>query len=263
MKLDDDCRHLMALLAHEMRSPGAVVAGYLRMLKTSGAELPAREQKMIEEANRSCGRLMHIVQELGELGELASQELSRAPVAIFSLCDDVVQSASHEGADVSFVCDDADREAMIDGHEARLKQAVSSLIASLVRERGSASIRVTHGDAGGAHRVRRSWRGRVRSRSAQASAGAVRSLARRHGLVAADRALHRAGTPRRAVGATGIASDMCGVAASHMRHRRRRNGGRVSGLFARRAPRSVHATPEVGEFCFSASSPESRTGRMC
>jgi hypothetical protein len=140
MKLDNDCRHLMALLAHEMRSPGAVVAGYLRMLKTSGAELPAREQKMIEEANRSCGRLMHIVQELSELGELASQELSRAPVAIFSLCDDVVQSASHEGADVSFVCDDADREAMIDGHEARLKQAVSSLIASLVRERGSAPI---------------------------------------------------------------------------------------------------------------------------
>jgi len=140
MKLDDDCRRLMALLAHEMRSPGAVVAGYLRMLKTSGVDLPAREQKMIEEANRSCGRLMHIVQELSDLGELETQELSRAPLAIFTLCDDVVQTVSHEGADVSFVCDDADREAVIEGHEARLKQAVSSLIASLVRERGSAPI---------------------------------------------------------------------------------------------------------------------------
>jgi hypothetical protein len=140
MKLDDDCRHLMALLAHEMRSPGAVVAGYLRMLKTSGAELAPREQKMIEEANRSCGRLMHIVQELSELGELESQELSCAPLAIFPLCDDVVQLAAREGADVTFVCDDEDREVMIDGHEARLKQAVSSLIASLVRERGSAPI---------------------------------------------------------------------------------------------------------------------------
>ena len=70
MKLDEDCRRLMALLAHEMRSPGAVVAGYLRMLKTAGSDLPPREQKMIEEANRSCGRLMHIVQELSELGEL-------------------------------------------------------------------------------------------------------------------------------------------------------------------------------------------------
>jgi signal transduction histidine kinase len=139
MKLDDDCRRLMALLAHEMRSPGAVVGGYLRMLK-SGTELPPREQKMIEEANRSCGRLMHILQELSDLGELESQELNYAPLPIFTLCDDVVQAVSHEGADVSFVCDDSDRDAMIDGHEARLKQAVSSLIASLVRERGSSPI---------------------------------------------------------------------------------------------------------------------------
>jgi signal transduction histidine kinase len=140
MNLDDDCRRLMALLAHEMRSPGAVVAGYLRMLKTSGSELPPREQKMIDEANRSCGRLMHIVQELSDLGELDSQELTCAPLAIFPLCDDIVQSVSHEGADVTFVCDNEDRDVLIDGHETRLKQAVSSLIASLVRERGSSPI---------------------------------------------------------------------------------------------------------------------------
>ena len=140
MNLDEDCRRLMALLAHEMRSPGAVVAGYLRMLKASATELPSREQKMIEEANRSCGRLMHIVQELSDLGELENQELKRAPLSIFSLCDEVVQSAAYEGTDVTFLCDDADREVTIDGHEARLKQAVSSIIASLVRERGAAPI---------------------------------------------------------------------------------------------------------------------------
>ncbi len=139
MNLDEDCRRLMALLAHEVRSPGAVVAGYLRMLKTS-AEFPAREQKMIEEANRSCARLMHIVHELSDLGELENQELNRGPLSIFSLCDEVVQSAADDGADVTFVCDDVDRQAGIDGHEARLKQAVSSLIASLVRERGTAPV---------------------------------------------------------------------------------------------------------------------------
>jgi len=141
MNLDEDCRRLMALLAHEMRSPGAVVAGYLRMLKTSAPELPPREQKMIEEANRSCGRLMHIVQELSDLGELESQGLKRAPLPIFTLCDDVVvQWASDEGADVTFVCDESDRETIVDGHEARLRQAMSSLIASLVREHGSAPV---------------------------------------------------------------------------------------------------------------------------
>ena len=95
---------------------------------------------MIEEANRSCGRLMHIVQELSDLGELENQELKRGPLPIFTLCDEVVTSASDDGAEVTFSCDEADREVQIDGHEARLKQAVSSLIASIVRERGAAAV---------------------------------------------------------------------------------------------------------------------------
>ena len=73
MSIDEDCRRLLSLLAHEMRSPGAVVAGYLRMLKgPSTSDMPGREQKMIEEANRSCARLLHIVQELSDFGELSS-----------------------------------------------------------------------------------------------------------------------------------------------------------------------------------------------
>jgi signal transduction histidine kinase len=142
MSIDDDCRRLLSLLAHEMRSPGAVVAGYLRMLKgPSTSEMPTREQKMIEEANRSCARLMHIVQELSDFVELSSNvELQRAPLPIFTLCDEVVQGAAEEGSDVSFVVDDDDREAMIEGHELRLKQAVTALVASLVRDRGNAPV---------------------------------------------------------------------------------------------------------------------------
>src|SRR5512140_603659 len=109
MNLDEDCRRLLALLTHEMRSPGAVVAGYLRMLKgPSTSEMPSREQKMIEEANRSCARLMHIVQELSDFRELVgnASELSRAKIPIFSLCEEVIQNAAEEGSDVSFVVDD-------------------------------------------------------------------------------------------------------------------------------------------------------------
>src|SRR4051812_14982490 len=109
MSIDDDCHRLMALLAHELRSPGAVVAGYLRMLKgPSASELPGREQKMIEEANRSCGRLLHIVQELSDLGELsgASPDMKLVPVPVFAICDDVVQDACNEGPDVTFICDE-------------------------------------------------------------------------------------------------------------------------------------------------------------
>ncbi len=143
MSIDDDCRRLLSLLAHEMRSPGAVVAGYLRMLKgPSTSDMPGREQKMIEEANRSCARLLHIVQELSDFGELSANgdEMKRAPLPVFPLCEEVVQSASDEGSDVSFVIDDSDRETIVEVNEPRLKQAVAALVAAIVRERGSAPV---------------------------------------------------------------------------------------------------------------------------
>jgi signal transduction histidine kinase len=143
MSIDDDCHRLMALLAHELRSPGAVVAGYLRMLKgPSASEMPGREQKMIEEANRSCARLLHIVQELSDLGELSppAVDLKLTPVPVFAICDDVVQDAGNDGADVTFICAEKDRDVMVDGHAARLKQALAALVGSVVRERGSAPV---------------------------------------------------------------------------------------------------------------------------
>jgi len=142
MILDDDCRRFLALLTHEMRSPGAVVAGYLRMLKgPSTSDMPSREQKMIEEANRSCARLMHIVQELTEFRELCTNnELSLDKLPIFSLCEEVVQNAAQEGSDVSFVVDDRDREATVDGNDVRLKQVFGALLTSTMRERGNGPV---------------------------------------------------------------------------------------------------------------------------
>ena len=143
MSIDEDCQRLLALLTHEMRSPGAVVAGYLRMLKgPSMNDMPSREQKMIEEANRSCSRLMHIVQELSDFRQLvdATTELQRGRVPIFALCDEIVQKAAGEGSDVSFVVDDDVREAAVEGNDLRLKQAMAALLACTVRERSNAPV---------------------------------------------------------------------------------------------------------------------------
>jgi signal transduction histidine kinase len=142
MTLDDDCRRLLALLTHEMRSPGAVVAGYLRMLKgPSTTDMPSREQKMIEEANRSCARLMHIVQELSDFRELAGDyELSRSQVPVFSVCEEVVSNALQEGSDVSFVVDDNDRDVIVDGSDVRLKQVFAALLSATMRERGNGPV---------------------------------------------------------------------------------------------------------------------------
>jgi signal transduction histidine kinase len=146
MKVDEDCRRLMSLVAHEMRSPGAVVTGYLRLLaKNTAPGLTQPEQKMIEEANKSCGRLLHIAQELNELAELSGEDPVRAwlPVPIFTLCGEVVQLAADAGGVVSFSVDDRDKAACVEGHAGRLRQALGLLVSVIGRERGNTTMTVT------------------------------------------------------------------------------------------------------------------------
>jgi signal transduction histidine kinase len=144
--VDEDCRRLMSLVAHELRSPGAVVAGYLRLLaKNTAPGLSEPERKMIEEANKACGRLLYIAQELSELAEVTGEDPARgrAPVPIFSLCGEVVQSAAAAGAAVSFAMDEDGKAACVDGQAARLRQALGLLVAVVGRERGATAMTVT------------------------------------------------------------------------------------------------------------------------
>src|SRR5687768_3635603 len=61
----------MSLAVHELRTPVTVVAGYLRMLlKEQGGPLTDIQRKMLEEADRSCGRINALVTEMSELGKL-------------------------------------------------------------------------------------------------------------------------------------------------------------------------------------------------
>ena len=136
----------MSLVAHELRSPGAVVAGYLRLLARNTAPgLSEPERKMIDEANKACGRLLYIAQELSELAELAGEDSARgrAPVPIFTLCGEVVQSAAAAGAAVSFAMGEDGKSACVEGHAARLRQALGLLVAVIGRERGTTAMTVT------------------------------------------------------------------------------------------------------------------------
>src|SRR5215831_3778657 len=143
---DQNCRRLMSLVAHELRSPGAVVAGYLRLLaKNTAPGLTEPERKMIEEANKSCGRLLHIASELSDLAELSGEDAVRPlqPVPIFALCGEVVQAAADAGGAVSFSMDDRDKGACVEGHLGRLRQAIGLLVSVISRERGATAMTVT------------------------------------------------------------------------------------------------------------------------
>jgi signal transduction histidine kinase len=147
---EGDCHQLISLIAHEFRSPAAVVAGYLRLLLKSSAQeafgperkIPETQQNMIEEANRSCGRLLGLVRELGDLAGLEESDAVPSParVPIFSLCDEVVRKATLGGGDVTFSCASTDRRAIVGGDPGRLRQALAAFVAVFLRERATSPL---------------------------------------------------------------------------------------------------------------------------
>jgi signal transduction histidine kinase len=84
---DESYTELLSLAVHELRTPAGVVGGYLRMLQRDEAPLSELQRKMVDEAERSCQRLVALIAELSEiqkldanLVELAQQGLDAFPV---------------------------------------------------------------------------------------------------------------------------------------------------------------------------------------
>jgi signal transduction histidine kinase len=66
-----DLGHLLALVAHELRSPVAVVAGSLSLLLDERfGPLTQAQRAMLRPANTSSGRLVALLDDLSELGRL-------------------------------------------------------------------------------------------------------------------------------------------------------------------------------------------------
>ena len=81
---------LLSLSVHEFRTPISVVAGYLRMvLKDPAGTLDERHRRMLEEAEKSCGRLSALVAEMSDLSalEAGTAAFKKAPVDIRSYLD--------------------------------------------------------------------------------------------------------------------------------------------------------------------------------
>jgi signal transduction histidine kinase len=134
----------MSLTVHELRTPVTVVSGYLRMLlKEQGGPLTERQRKMLEEADRSCGRIGALVSEMSELGKLDAGEITLAhqKIDIAALLRDVA-SDMHEGDSrgVRIELRGVDHPLVVSGDGARLARALGSLIHSALRERGEPGV---------------------------------------------------------------------------------------------------------------------------
>lgn len=134
----------MSLAVHELRTPVTVVSGYLRMLlREQGGPLTDKQRKMLEEADRSCGRLSALVAEMSELGKLEGGDvaLARQDVDVAALLAELA-SGMHEGEDrgVRLEVRGADQPVMVTGDRTRLAAALKALMHSALRERGEPGV---------------------------------------------------------------------------------------------------------------------------
>lgn len=143
---------MVSLAVHELRTPVTVVAGYLRMLlREQGGPLTEKQRKMIEEADRACGRIGALVSEMSEIGKLESHELGLARME-FNLAALVAESAAalHDNdRGVQLDVRAAERELPVTGDRVRIGAAVKALLHSAVRERGEPGIIVAECSAVG------------------------------------------------------------------------------------------------------------------
>jgi signal transduction histidine kinase len=130
----------MSLAVHELRTPVTVVNGYLRMLlREQAGPLGDKQRKMLEEADRSCGRIAALVSEMSDLGKLIAGELSMARQRV-DLAPLIRELASdmHEGSDrgVKLQLRGTDRPLEVMGDRTRLGTALTVMMRSTLRERG-------------------------------------------------------------------------------------------------------------------------------
>jgi two-component system sensor histidine kinase EvgS len=139
---DESYPKLLSLAVHEFRTPASVVGGYLRMLqRDTESPLSERPRKMIEEADKSCARIVALIAELSELSKMDGGQvtLAQQPLDLFSLIQEMAETVHEaEDRDVRFEVRGDPAGAPITGDAGRLKTALHSVFRAILREQPAA-----------------------------------------------------------------------------------------------------------------------------
>lgn len=130
---------LLSLAVHEFRTPITVVAGYIRMvLKERAGPISDQQRKLLEEAEKSCGRLSALVAELSELSRLeaGTAPTSLTPVDLLALLRDVIGGLPElPDRTVTVELDaPADGQLMVPADPLALRTSITALLGALRRE---------------------------------------------------------------------------------------------------------------------------------
>jgi signal transduction histidine kinase len=135
---------LLSLAVHEFRTPASVVGGYLRMLqRDSDAPLSERQRKMIDEAEKSCTRLVGMITELSDISKLdgGAAPLKKERFDLFPMLQEVadsVQEAKEREVHLQVRGDGAG--ATMTGDVNRLRAAFFAYFRAVVREQPASSV---------------------------------------------------------------------------------------------------------------------------
>jgi signal transduction histidine kinase len=136
------CAQLLSLAVHELRTPASVVSGYLRMLqRDADAPLTDRQRRMIDEAEKSCARLLALVAEMSDVSKLDAglAPLGHERLDLFPLVGEVANSV-HEADDreVRLELRGEASGASILGDAVRLRGAFYAIFRAILREQPTA-----------------------------------------------------------------------------------------------------------------------------
>ena len=134
---------LLSLAVHEFRTPASVVGGYLRMLQRDSESFTDRQRKMIEEAEKSCARLVALIGELSDVSKLDAGliTLNRQAVDVFPLLAEVAEHVQEgKDRDVRLVVRGESAGATIAGDGPRLRSAFEAICRAILREKAGPCV---------------------------------------------------------------------------------------------------------------------------
>jgi len=136
--LEPKLPRLLSLSIHELSSPISVLSGYLRMvLKEPVGTLDERYRRMLQEAEKSCGRLSALVAEMRDLSALEEGTVAfkMAPVDIRAVLTAAIDALPPlPDRTVTVELRTGDGPAIVQGDAPRLQSALTSIVHSIRRE---------------------------------------------------------------------------------------------------------------------------------
>ncbi len=129
---------VLSLAVHEFRTPTTVVAGYIRMLlKERAGPVPETQRRLLEEAEKSCGRLTALLAEMSDLSglEAGTATFNRAPVDLRTALREAAAGLPElTDRPVTIDVQTEAGPAMVQADPVRLRAAFAAVLTALRRE---------------------------------------------------------------------------------------------------------------------------------